>query len=85
WIRSFLCDPAKEDADDKEGLLFYGKENHGMPSYRKFRPEAVEGENPEALEKRRALEEKEKLNLLGAQEIRRLVDMLRGELPETGQ
>ena len=82
WLTAFLCDPAKTKPAHKNDLLFYGDDNYGMPSYRRFRPERVEGEGPDVAKARKVLEDKESLNLLGADEVGLLVDMLRGELPE---
>lgn len=82
WLTGFICDPAKTKPLDKNDVLFYGDENYGMPSYRRFRPERIEGEGADAAKTRKELEDKENLNLLGADEIGLLVDMLRGELPE---
>ncbi len=81
WLTEFLCDPAKGASQDASELRFYGDDNYGMPSYRKFRPEAIEGEGPEAEKARKELEDRENLNLLRADEIRLLVEMLRGSLP----
>jgi ubiquinol-cytochrome c reductase cytochrome b subunit len=82
WLAEFICDPAKGASKDASALRFYGDDNYGMPSYRKYRPEAIEGEGPEADQARKELEGKEGLNLLAAEEIQLLVDMLRGALPE---
>ena len=81
WLTAFLCDPAKTKPAHKQDPLFYGDDNYGMPSYRRFRPELVEGDDPEAAKARKELQDKEPLNLLGADQISLLVDMLRGELP----
>jgi len=80
WIRQFICDPANGDSPREGGLLFYGKNNYGMPSYRRFRPEDVAGDSPADLKTKEDLLAKENLNLLTADEIGRLVDLLRGEL-----
>jgi len=81
WVKGFLCDPAKGLSGDEEGLLFYGKGNYGMPSYRKFRAEEVAGDSPEDVKTRETLLGKENLNLLTADQVKLLVDMLRGQLP----
>ena len=80
WIRQFICDPAEGDSRQKEELRFYGKKNYAMPSYRRFRPEDIAGESPADLKTREDLLAKENLNLLTADEIGRLVELLRGEL-----
>ena len=82
WLAELICDPAKGASNDASQLRFYGDDNYGMPSYRKHRPEAIEGEGPEADKARKELEDQEGLNLLRAEEIQLLVDMLRDSLPE---
>jgi len=82
WLTGFICDPAKTEPLDEDDLLFYGEDNYGMPSYRRFRPERIQGDDADAAKARQELEDKENLNLLGADDVGLLVDMLRGELPE---
>ncbi len=82
WLTAFVCDPTAGASSPAEQLRFYGDENWGMPSYRTFRPETVEGDSPEALEARKELEAKEDLNLLSAGELRLVVELIRGELSE---
>jgi ubiquinol-cytochrome c reductase cytochrome b subunit len=81
WLTAFIGDPA-DGSPTQHDLLFYGDDNYGMPSYRRFRPEAIEGDTPEAVKARKQLAEKENLNLLSADQLRLLVDLLRGELLE---
>jgi len=85
WIGQFISDPADGDSGVKRQLRFYGKENYGMPSYRRFRPEDVAGKSPEDLDMRKQLGDKERLNLLTADQVKALVGLLRGDLSEAGE
>lgn len=80
WIGQFICDPANGDSPHAGELRLYGENNYGMPSYRRFRPEDLSDESPAGLKAREDLLAKETLNLLTADEVGRLVDLLRGEL-----
>ena len=82
WIGQFISDPADEDTGVRRTLWFYGDENYGMPSYRRFRPEDIAGESPEEVDMEKQLADKERLNLLSAEEVEALVGLLRGELAE---
>ncbi|NQT12634.1 MAG: cytochrome c, partial [Planctomycetes bacterium] len=82
WIGQFISDPADEDTGVRRKLRFYGDENYGMPSYRRFRPEEVAGKSPEEVDMKKQLADKERLNLLTVEEVEALVGLLRGELAE---